>query len=846
MPIEVAEARRRLIRRPRLTSILDESTAKIRLLIAPAGYGKTTLAREWMGERNRREVWYRGGPASGDVAALAASIAQAASEVIPGAGKRMRDRLRAAGPPDEDVDILAELFAEDVKDWPPEAWLAFDDYQFAMESVASERFVDLLTQQTPVQMLITSRRRPSWATARRILYGEILEIDRRALAMEDAEARAVLGRADASGEELIARARGWPAVRGLACLTSERELPDRDLPEALYGYFAEELLQAVSPAVQIGLSQLAALPTLSSELATKLLGQRARTILNEGVRIGALTRTGPDFELHPLLSGFLIAKLQELSDDDAKRFADEAVRVLLREQRWDEAFHVIASLKASHLMTDLLSAALDDLLREGRTQTVIQWLDLADASHIVSPIIDLAASEIAFRQGHYAKAETLALAAADHLEPQDLRARALIRAGQSAMLDSRDEQALQSFRHARLSAQTDYARVEALVGECLASLELGLASGTEDVFDELVKLAAANVETRIRKTLVQLVRAARLGGITTALQIGAEVRPLLDDLKDPLVVASFLNTYAHLLVLGGRYEEALELSETELEVAKQHRLDFVLPHALLICAASLSGVREFARAVEHVDAAEEQARHSRDVHIAIYVAALRARIAIHRQQFKEALTHTGGRWERPGSDPARAELIAYRGLAAACEGDAVEGEARCKEVNKIAGRGVEASALTACTRAIMALHGERRSAVEASANAFRTIEATGAFDCFVSAARASPDFLKCVLEALDEPVLVARVLNESNDFRLARSCGLVQDGRRRGPTRDLTSRELEVAQLVKRGYTNRMIGDTLYISDSTVKVHVRHILDKLGARSRAEVAARIATSELDD
>jgi LuxR family maltose regulon positive regulatory protein len=845
MATEVAAARRRIIRRPRLTSMLDESTAKIRLLIAPAGYGKTTLAREWVGERERRNVWYRGGPASADVAALAASIAEASSEIVRDSGKRMRDRLRAAGTPDEDVAILAELFAEDVKDWPPDAWLAFDDYQFAMESAASERFIDLLTQQTPVQMLITSRRRPSWATARRILYGEILEIDRRALAMEDEEARAVLGRADPSGEELIARARGWPAVLGLASLTSELELPDRDLPEALYGYFAEELLQAVSPAVQIGLSQLAALPTLSSELAIKLLGQRARAILNEGVRIGAITHTGPDFELHPLLSGFLIAKLQELSDSDVRRFADDAVRVLLSEQRWDEAFHVIASLRASHLMVDLLSAALDDLLREGRTQTVIQWLDLADASHIVSPVIDLAASEIAFREGHYAKAEALALAAGDRLEAQDLRAKALIRAGQSAMLDSRDEQALQSFRRARSAADAGSTRLEALVGECLASLELGLAGQTEDVFDELSKLAVGNVETRIRKTLVQLVRAARLGGISTALQIGAEVRPLLDDLKDPLAVASFLNTYAHLLVLSARYEEALELSQIELDVAKQYRLDFVLPHALLICAASLSGVREFARAVEHVDAAEEQARHSRDVHIAIYVAAMRARIAIHRRQFKEALTCTGGRWERPGSDPARAELIAYRGLAAACEGDAIEGQARCEEVHTIAGRGVEASALTACTRAIMALHGDRPRAVEASAEAFRAIETSGAFDCFVSVARASPHFLTSVLESLDDPTLVARVLSESNDFRLARSCGLIQDGRRRGPTRDLTSREFEVAQLVKRGYTNRMIADKLYISDSTVKVHVRHILDKLGARSRAEVAARIATSELD-
>jgi DNA-binding NarL/FixJ family response regulator len=40
-----------------------------------------------------------------------------------------------------------------------------------------------------------------------------------------------------------------------------------------------------------------------------------------------------------------------------------------------------------------------------------------------------------------------------------------------------------------------------------------------------------------------------------------------------------------------------------------------------------------------------------------------------------------------------------------------------------------------------------------------------------------------------------------------------------------------------------MIAAELYISTATVKVHVRHIIDKLGARSRTEVAARMAMLE---
>jgi LuxR family transcriptional regulator, maltose regulon positive regulatory protein len=841
MATVVAAVRHRIIRRPRLTSMLDESSAQIRLLIAPAGYGKTTLAREWLGEPERRYVWYRGGLASADVAALAAGFAEAASEIIPDAGKRMRDRVRATGHPEEEVDILAELFAEDVQDWPSDAWLAFDDYQFTMESVASERFLDLMTQQTPIQMLITSRRRPSWATARRILYGEILEIDRRALAMEDAEARAVLGRKDQSTAELIARARGWPAVLGLAALTNELEVPEGQLPEALYDYLAQELLQAVNPAIQRALVQLATFPALSLELTSKVLGDQARIALHEGTRIGAFARSGDDFELHPLLRDFLISKLKEQEKTEVRVMAENTVALLVSERRWDEAFQVIATLETPDLVSVLIGAALDELLREGRVQTIAQWLEFAEANHIATPVVDLAESEVAFRQGHYAKAETLALAASERLMGGDLNANALIRAGQAAMLDSRDLPALQSFRDARLVAHTDRARLDALVGEYFASLELGLRDDAEEGFAEICDIAEGGVEMRVRQMRVQLVRAARLGGITHALQSARAVFPLLERIKEPLVVSSFLNAYAHLLALNTRYEEALELSGQGLKYAKQYRLDFVLPHSSLVMALAYSGIREFTRALQEIEAAEEEARRSGDMHVVISAATLRARIAIHNQDFDTALKYTCMRWERPASAATRAEVLAHRCVAAACVGDIAGSTALAGQTRAIPGLGVEATALTACADAIAAVCGDTKDTSDLLDQALEAVEGTGAFDCFVTAARGFPEFVAALLGSRDDATAVVQILRDSNDFRLAHQVGLKLDGSRRGPAGRLTPRELEVARLVARGHTNQVIAGMLFISPSTVKVHVRHILEKLSASSRAEVAARMAT-----
>lgn len=54
----------------------------------------------------------------------------------------------------------------------------------------------------------------------------------------------------------------------------------------------------------------------------------------------------------------------------------------------------------------------------------------------------------------------------------------------------------------------------------------------------------------------------------------------------------------------------------------------------------------------------------------------------------------------------------------------------------------------------------------------------------------------------------------------------------------ITPRELEVLQLVARGLSNREIGETLFVSESTVKTHCSRAFDKLGARRRTEAVRR--------
>ena len=72
------------------------------------------------------------------------------------------------------------------------------------------------------------------------------------------------------------------------------------------------------------------------------------------------------------------------------------------------------------------------------------------------------------------------------------------------------------------------------------------------------------------------------------------------------------------------------------------------------------------------------------------------------------------------------------------------------------------------------------------------------------------------------------------------------DEKQRMPVPTLTVRELEVLKLVAKGMSNREIADELFISENTVKNHVRNILEKLHLHSRMEAVMYVLREKLLD
>jgi DNA-binding NarL/FixJ family response regulator len=184
-----------------------------------------------------------------------------------------------------------------------------------------------------------------------------------------------------------------------------------------------------------------------------------------------------------------------------------------------------------------------------------------------------------------------------------------------------------------------------------------------------------------------------------------------------------------------------------------------------------------------------------------------------------------------GSRGLRGEFLAWQGLLRAASGELETAEELACAAQDTS-RGLEATALVSITRAIANL----RNGFGDHADSFvNEAIATGAWDPILIAVRAAPDLGRHIAGQRATADWLRRILVLSSDRSLAALIGLPIP-RIAKPEEKLTPRESEVHELLAQGLTNEEIATSLYISLSTTKVHVKHIYEKLGVRSRLEAA----------
>jgi DNA-binding NarL/FixJ family response regulator len=829
---------RRIIERPRLHRALEHPGARIRMLVAGSGYGKTVLLEQWAPRDGRVVGWFRARPSGTDVAAVARGIASAAATVVPGAGSRMLERLGITQDPEREAALLAEMLAEDLAEWPSIGLLVLDDYHHVAESAASEQFVATLVDRAPVSLLLASRVRPTWVETRSILSGAVLEIPQSTLAMSVEEAELVLDGARVETLGLVALTGGWPAVVGLAGMVPDAGVDGPHSPDALYELFAEEIYRGLDPGLRTGLAVLAAMPHIDRELAAAIFGtEQARRVCDEALTLGLMDERDGRLELHPLAAAFFGSRGWTDATRDVPGAAASALGVYRERHQWDPAFELVRRFEFDAELADLMVEAMEDTLNAGRLPVLREWVRYARARRFRHPVVALAEVELELRRGRHLTSLTLARAAlADGWATGELRHRITMTAARAAHAGSHDEDALDLYRDALGLAGTPEQERDARWGElvCAAALERPEAHALLESLRASVNLSDPRDLVRLADR--QLSVGFRFGFIRNLGDSRAAVE-LVDRVDDPFVRCSFRTVHGWALALGAHYDESLLTARILLRDATDHRLEPVLPYAFAIEATALAGLRRFDEAIAEADLSGRESRRLHDASGAVNAYAIRIRILLQAGDVTEACAT-----EPPGVEGVQpsiaGEALSSRALALATM--ARVDEAKSLAELAIAGtRGLEAAALYDAVQAVCAIKLRAPDMISQCELLLRRGLKLGALDLVVTAYRANPAVLSVLLASSslrDEALFVVR---RARDEALLASLGLtaasIVD-----PVATLSPREREVYALVCQGLSNAEIGRILFIAESTVKAHVHRLLSKLGIHSRTALLLNAA------
>jgi LuxR family maltose regulon positive regulatory protein len=356
------------------------------LLVAPAGYGKSTLALEWAEADARDVAWASTIPADDDPVHLVQHLALAVHQVrpLPEATARI---LLAAGRSAE-VDLVPAL-ARALEELDGRLLLVVDDVHLLTDP-ASLACLDGLLALAPASLTVAlvGRAQPL-PVGRRRLERTVVELGQADLAMGAEDGRLLLELAGTAldvgaVDDLVARTEGWPAGLRLAAVVEQRSdasgLSGRH--RLVADYLVEEVLSGLDEDRVRFLEESSVLAEMTPGLVDELLGRDdAGTILREverttGVFLVPLDAERGRYRYHHLFGEMLQDRLRTRDPVRATWLHAEASRLAEASGDTDAAIrHAVDAgdrARAARLVVDEAAP----LVSTGRVERFGRWLSM--------------------------------------------------------------------------------------------------------------------------------------------------------------------------------------------------------------------------------------------------------------------------------------------------------------------------------------------------------------------------------------------------------------------------------------------------------------------------------------
>jgi LuxR family maltose regulon positive regulatory protein len=389
-------------------------------VVAPAGYGKTTLLSQWAERSGLAFTWVSVDAADNDPKVLLTYIAEALNAVEP-IGRQVFAALAspASSVPGSVVPRLGAAFS--LMSSP--VVLVLDDVHL-LRNAECRAALSVLADHVPAgsRLVLAGRAGPPLRIARLRAEGRITEIGPADLSLTAVEAAALLRAADVvlgadDLAELHRRTEGWPVGLYLAALYLRE---GGSLPGAVasFGgddlfvsqYVESEFLERISSAQRVFLTRTAVLERMSGPLCEAVLdvpGSAAilADLAGSNLLLVPLDRRGQWYRYHHLFRDMLLAELERLEPGLVPVLRRRAADWCLRAGLAEEALEYLMAARAADEAARVAGELWLPVYRQGRIATLERWFRWLDEHGGVDPMATVAAAVTAAQTGRPAEAE---------------------------------------------------------------------------------------------------------------------------------------------------------------------------------------------------------------------------------------------------------------------------------------------------------------------------------------------------------------------------------------------------------------------------------------------------------
>jgi LuxR family maltose regulon positive regulatory protein len=822
--------------RDRLTEPLLASAARVKLLCAPAGSGKTALLTDCLLQAppQCRVCWL---PLSG-VALSPADFCQRLAQTLGLASAQESDVLSA----------LTRLQAP--------TWLFVDDYCRVPNPELDHLLDRMLAVSSPMlTWWLGGRRRPQCNWPRLLLDDELYECERATLAFNQTEIASLLRHlspvdASTAASKIIQRSGGWCAGVRVALLQKcdwSRSDPQHSRPDTLLDYLEHELFTSLTPELAEVWRVLAHFPRFNARLCDHLFGagegaQCLKTLQDLGCFIEPWQESPDWLQIFPPLT-------QLLRDEQwptGRSWHRRACQWFAAELDWKAAFEQAFLAEEFEVAVTLLQHfSFQHLFEE---QTVVLLLRLyelqGEALMLGSPqLVGLIAAASLFAGRFEQAAECIEQLSRFAPQPSAILQQQLIARWQTLQgwllhLQGRGEASSEHFRQALAALGSDAwpARLLCLSGQTQQALLRGELELAQAINRDALCLARAQ-GALLFEGLLELDHAQLLeqrGSPARAESLLANMHELLCQQAErptPLLGRIALRRGRLALSMGQEEQASLFFQRGLDDCLRSH--DKRVLYGYLGQAQLAANRGDYTQAfVRLCDA--ERLMQQRQIPDTVYRGALlqvssqlwlqQGRCELVCEALSRVLKHYRGPQARQ-APPATLELIPrieYLLIIARVRttADAVEAASQLESLMELAqARGMWALAteLQLALAEVLWLDGQTTRAGEVLQEGLRNVARYQTLQALSELRQRQPLLL---LEAPDAPAPGQQLCNRTETAET------------------LSQRELQVLKLIALGHSNQEVADTLFISLHTVKTHTRRIHGKLRVERRTQAVAK--------